>query len=288
MLVNTELPEEILTTLPTEELSALVTAEYLSLQVAAGIFLIGALISLAYWFTRNEKVGAAGWVVSLIATLVLTASLIVRWINVGHIPYVKLYETYLFCAWSVALIAVIADRTLKSRIPSTVAAILTGLTLVYIIQWPDTLREGERLSPVLRSPWLDAHIAACFLSYAGFAISAGVAIVYLVNRDRKVDELSYKLISFAFPLLGLGIILGAVWAGDAWGRYWGWDPKESAALVTWLVYAGYLHARMVLGWKGVKAALLNLAGFACVLFTWIGLTLVARIMETGSLHLYTD
>lgn len=264
----------------------MVHLEFLTLQISAGIFLLGVLVSLAYWFTRREWIGTAGWIVCLVATLVLTASLTLRYFNVGHIPYVKFYETYLFVAWSIGVIAVITDPWLKTRIPSTIAGILVALTLVYIIQWPDTAREAGRLPAALQSPWLDVHIATAFLSYAGFAISAGAAVVYIFKSNPEVDELSYKLIKFAFPLLLIGIATGAVWANDAWGRYWGWDPKETAALLTWLMYAGYLHARLVHGWKGKKAAWLNLLGFVCVLFTWIGLSLIAKYIETQSMHVY--
>jgi ABC-type transport system involved in cytochrome c biogenesis permease subunit len=271
----------------TNAVSSLVQAEFTTLQIAAGIFLLGTLISLAYWFSRREGIGTASWIISLIATLTLTASLVLRYINIGHIPYIKMYETYLFLSWAVALVAVIADPWLKTRIPSTTANLLIGLTLVYIIQWPAISKESAPLSAALQSPWLDAHIATAFLSYAGFAISAGASVAYLIKPNPKFDELAYRLVAFAFPLLALGIILGAVWANEAWGKYWQWDPKETAALVTWLVYAGYLHARMVFGWKGKKAAILNLIGFLCVIFTWVGLSILSRYIETTSLHTYT-
>ena len=261
--------------------------EFLLIQLSCAFFLLAALISLLFWFARKDGIGKVSLGVTILATLCFTAALIYRYFNVGHIPYVQLYETYLFVAWSIAVIALIAVFSLKTRLPSTIASILAGLTLIYIIQWPATSREGVRLVPALQSPWLDVHIATAFLSYAGFAISAVASAVYLVTRNEKVDELSYRLVAFAFPLLGLGILLGAVWANEAWGRYWGWDPKETAALVTWLVYAGYLHARFTFGWKGTKASIFNLVGFACVLFTWLGLNLLNRWIETGSLHTYT-
>lgn len=268
--------------------SALASTEFLLIQVTTGIFLLAILINLAFWFTRKEITGKTSYATTFLATIVLTAALVIRYINVGHIPYVQLYETFLFTAWSIAVIAVIGDYTIKTRLPTTIANLLVGLTLVYIINFPEMSREGRPLVPALQSPWLDVHIATAFLSYAGFAISACASVIYLFNRKKSVDELSYKLVAFAFPLLGLGIFLGAVWANEAWGRYWGWDPKETAALVTWLVYAGYLHARLVLGWRGVKASIFNLAGFVCVVFTWVGLNILTRWVEFSSLHTYTE
>jgi ABC-type transport system involved in cytochrome c biogenesis permease subunit len=271
----------------TPTVDTLASTEFLLIQIAAGIFLLAILINLIFWFTRKDAVGKVSLGVSIIATLVLTAALIVRYINVGHIPYVQLYETFLFTAWAVAVIAVIGDITLRTRLPATIANLLVGFTLLYILSFPETSREGHPLVPALQSPWLDVHIITAFLSYAGFAISACASIVFLFNRKSSVDELSYKLVAFSFPLLGLGIFLGAVWANEAWGRYWGWDPKETAALVTWLIYAGYLHARLVLGWRGIKASVLNLIGFACVVFTWVGLNILTRWIEYGSLHTYS-
>jgi ABC-type transport system involved in cytochrome c biogenesis permease subunit len=259
--------------------------ELTTLEIAALFLALGALISILFWFFRKDTLGKSSWVLVLVGTLILTGTVIIRWINVGHIPYVQLYETFLFSTWAMTVVAVIADQTLKTRLPSTIASLLGTLVLVYIIQFPMTSRGGVHLVPALQSPWLDVHIATAFLSYAGFAISAGASVVYLFTRNEITDELSYRLVAFAFPLLGLAIILGAVWAHFAWGRYWGWDPKETAALVTWLVYAGYLHTRLVFGWKGHKASIFNLVGFACVVFTWVGLNLLGGVIQ--SLHLYS-
>lgn len=267
--------------------TALYNLEFTLLQISAGIFALASLVSVFFWFFKKESIGKAAWVISIIAALSLTATIVIRWVNVGHIPYIRLYETFMFCTWAMIVIALIVDQIVKSRLASTVAVIIGTLVLVYIYQWPATTKQGYPLMPALQSPWLDVHIATAFLAYAGFAISAGCSIVYMFNRNDAIDNLSYRLVAFAFPMLGLGIILGAVWAREAWGTYWAWDPKETAALVTWLVYAGYLHARLVLGWKGVKAGILNLIGFFCVLFTWVGLTILSKYINIASQHVYT-
>jgi len=270
----------------TVELDPLAAAEFLTLEIAAIAFLVAALTSLVFWFTRSKPMGIFTYALSVAAAVILTTSLIIRQIHVGHPPFVQAYETYLFMAWSIGIIAVIADPLTKSRLPTSISNLLCGLTLVYVWTWPDGQKEGHSLMPALQSPWLHVHIATAFLSYAGFAISAGAAVVYLFKRDPKVDELSYKLVSFAFPLLLMGIILGAVWAKEVYMQYWQWDPKETAALVTWLIYAGYLHARLVMGWKGVKAAVMNLIGFVAVIFTWVGLNVVSRLIDLGGYHQY--
>jgi len=267
-------------------LSPLAAVEYQTLEIAAVAFIVAFIISLFFWFTRSKALGIVSYGVSVLATVVLTATLVIRQINVGHPPFVQLYETYLFIGWAIAAISVISDPLLKSRLPSSVANLVTGLILFYIWTWDESNRVGHNLLPALQSPWLYVHIATTLLSYAGFAISAGAAIVYLFKRNDKVDELSYKLVSFSFPLLLLGILLGAVWAKEVYMKYWQWDPKETAALVSWLIYAAYLHARLVLGWKGTKASVLNLIGFAAVIFTWIGLNIVSRLIDLGGYHNY--
>ena len=272
---------------PLAETGSLVGLEFGSLQLAALLFALGALACILFWFFRKDAIGKASWTISLLAALVLTISVVARWINVGHVPYVQLYETLLFSTWAMSVVSVVSDQGLKTRLPSTIANILGTLVLVYIIQWPAESKVGTTLVPALQSPWLDVHIATAFLSYAGFAISAGASIVYFFTHSESVDDLSYRLVAFAFPLLGLAIILGAVWANQAWGSYWSWDPKETAALVTWLVYAGYLHARLVYKWKGTKASWFNLIGFACVIFTWVGLNILSKYIELQSLHTYS-
>jgi ABC-type transport system involved in cytochrome c biogenesis permease subunit len=270
---------------PTGGPNGLLKLEFVTLEIAALFFALAALASLFFWFSRKEPIGKASWGLMLVGTIILTVSLVIRWINVGHIPYVQLYETFLFSAWALGVIAIIADQTAKTRLPGTISSILITLIMAYILQWSESSRQGSALVPALQSPWLDVHIATAFLSYAGFAISAGAALVYLFSPKESIDELSYRLVAFAFPLLGLAIILGAVWANQVWGTYWSWDPKETASLVTWLVYAGYLHTRLVFRWKGARASIFNLIGFACVLFTWIGLNLLSRYIS--SIHTYT-
>jgi cytochrome c-type biogenesis protein CcsB len=131
---------------------------------------------------------------------------------------------------------------------------------------------------------LAIHVITCFLGYASFAVSFGISILYLI-RDKKggekkiskwlpppsiLDEINYKSIVIGFPMLTLGIVTGAAWANYAWGGYWSWDPKETWSLITWFVYAAFLHARFTRDWRGRKAAVLSIFGFAAVLFTYFG------------------
>ncbi len=136
----------------------------------------------------------------------------------------------------------------------------------------------------LKSNWLIAHVITCFLGYAGFALAFGFSFMYFIKpRDPNakslfaklpewdiIDELTYQMIVFGFLFLTIGIITGSVWANSAWGKYWSWDPKETWSLITWFVYAIFLHLRLMRGWQGKKLALVSILGFVAVLFTYFG------------------
>ena len=136
--------------------------------------------------------------------------------------------------------------------------------------------EPAPLVPALQqSLLLTTHVASAVISYGAFAIGFGASILYLVknkieNESGKLDEISYYSVLVGFPFMTLVIVLGALWADRAWGRYWSWDPKETASLVTWLLYASYLHARVIRKWRGKRAAILLIAGFCAVLVTFFG------------------
>ncbi|MPN40494.1 Cytochrome c biogenesis protein CcsA [bioreactor metagenome] len=136
------------------------------------------------------------------------------------------------------------------------------------------------LVPALQqSTLLSIHVASAVVAYGTLTIGFGAAILYLVQNRRAVrwlpelailDSISYRAVVIGFPFLTLVILLGALWADIAWGRYWGWDPKETASLVTWLIYAAYIHARVMRGWRGARTALLLIIGFAAILLTFFG------------------
>ena len=147
--------------------------------------------------------------------------------------------------------------------------------------------ERRPLPEYFSSGWLGVHTTLAFLADASFAIAFCIAMMYIIQeRQLKhknpggfyrrlppldvLDELSYRSIVIGFPLLTLAMITGAIWADSAWGTYWGWEPKEIWSLITWLIYASYLHARLVAGWRGRKAAYLAVIGFLIVLFTFLG------------------
>ena len=172
----------------------------------------------------------------------------------------------------------------KTRaIGAFVLPVALGLFAVSLAFFPSEVRP---LVPALQaSRILGAHVATIMLSYAALSVSFGAAVMYLAQGggDRPrfprlpsgevLEEIANRSVLIGFPMLALGIALGAWWGYSAWGRYWAWDPKETSALVTWLIYAGYLHAHNLRGWRGRPSAWLLVAGFAAVLFTYFAVNL---------------
>jgi len=247
---------------------------------------------LIYLVTKGKKIGLIATLLNLATALLLTVAMIVRtaisiekgW---GHAPFTNLYESMVFFAWAISFLYFIFELKYKNKTLGAFVMPFAFIVLAYTsLGGPGIRKEVEPLIPALQSNWLIAHVITCFLSYAAFAVSCGASIMYLLKGDKKggfwdklpskevLDEINYKAVLVGFPLLTLGIITGAAWAHYAWGSYWSWDPKETWSLITWLIYAAYLHARFMRGWRGKKAAALSIIGFAAVLFTYLGVNLI--------------
>jgi len=215
------------------------------------------------------------WVV---AFALLVASLTARAIEVGRGPYGNLYE------FSVAFGASILGGYLflARRYPiRQIGFIPVGVALAMLLYASSLPSEIEPLVPALQNaPLLTIHVGMAVISYGIFATAFAAGIGYLVQgtedrfawlpSHRTLDEVAYRAVIIGFPIFATMIILGSWWASIAWSRYWGWDPKETAALVTWLTYAVYLHARNQRRWAGRPAALLLVIGFLMVLVTYSG------------------
>ncbi len=207
----------------------------------------------------------------------LTASVAFRAIAVDRPPIGNLWEYTVALGWGIVLFSAIFERAFHERAIPTVmlpgAVILMAVALAF---FPSDVRP---LVPALQSNRiLGIHVTTMVMAYSALSISFGASLLYLLQSSshpfsrlpdsETLSEVAYWSVLVGFPLLTLGIALGAYWANNAWGRYWGWDPKETSAFITWLVYAGYLHARGLRGWEGKRAAYLLLCGYAAVLFTY--------------------
>ncbi|MBM3743467.1 MAG: c-type cytochrome biogenesis protein CcsB [Actinobacteria bacterium] len=220
----------------------------------------------------------------IIATLVLTFGVFTRGLSANRVPWGNMYEYSITGALIFALAYLVVGMKYDLRwlgLPITILILIilgTAITLLY--------RPSAPLVPALQSTWLVVHVAAAIFSGGLFLLSNTVAGAYLwldyVERKGErsefakklpslevLDQLSYRLVAFVFPIYTFAVIAGAIWAEAAWGRYWGWDPKETWSFITWILYAAYLHARVTAGWKGRKAAWLSLIAGSSVLFNYV-------------------
>lgn len=255
-----------------------------------------------------------------VANILLALLLIIRWIDSGHFPLSNLYESLIFLSWSFTAIhmsCIFAFQNLTFL--NAITTPITLLTYTFAsFSLPPAMQKATALVPALQSNWLMMHVTIMILSYGALLCGSLIAFVFLLvpsslkfehqnllqlerspaetsdPRDsagdsagnlsafgQTLDNLSYRILGLGFPLLTLGILSGAVWANEAWGSYWSWDPKETWALITWLVFAIYLHTRLTKGWRGTKSAMLATLGFVTVWVCYLGVNLLG-----SGLHSY--
>ena len=240
--------------------------------------------------------GRIGTWITLITVVAHTGAIIWRWVEsyqmgIGRPPFSNLYESLIFFAWTIAAIYS-GDGTVVQK-PGHGRVCHPPVFPVHGVRRTSAVR-NPAAGPGPEIQLADRHVITCFLGYAGFALAAGLALMYVIKKWTQgsgvwglfpdlhvLENLIYQNIVIGFLLLTAGIITGSIWAHQAWGSYWSWDPKETWSLITWFVYAGILHARMVRGWQGMRIAALALVGFGCVLFTYFGV----NFLLTG-LHSY--
>ena len=240
---------------------------------------------LIYFATKKERLVKVIWLGIYVTLGLHTIGLIMRWVEsyklgIGHAPLSNFYESLIFYAWSVSLILVIMRKRLSYPVITLVATLISLLFMGYASLSPSVDRNIQPLVPALQSNWLHIHVFTCFLAYASFVISFACGLLYLftwksvIPPKETLDDINYRSVIVGFPMLSAGIFTGAVWAHYAWGSYWSWDPKETWSLITWIVYALFLHARLVRGWKGKKIAVLSIVGFLSVIFTYFGVNFI--------------
>jgi ABC-type transport system involved in cytochrome c biogenesis permease subunit len=246
------------------------------------IYFFTTIFYIIYAVLKRNIMGNIATSLLGVGLLIQTVALILRTEEAGHFPFITIYETLLLWSWMISLVYIILQFKFKIKPFGALAAPLTFLPIAVALVLPPEYQKSPLLAPALQSHWLELHIATCFISYACFAISFIVGITYLIKQKNNpgdslpkdmLDIVSYKTISIGFPFLTLGIISGAIWANSALGSYWSWDPKETWALVTWFIYAIYLHLRIFVKWKGRSSAITSIIGFVAVIFTFIGVNL---------------
>jgi cytochrome c-type biogenesis protein CcsB len=259
------------------------------LTLVTFIYGLAVVFYMISWIFKKQLAGKLATAAMTAGFAGNTAGFLMRWaeshqMGYGYVPLSNLYESLVFFSLSISALYLFMEMRYKVRIVGAFASIVPFLAMAYA-SLPSVESSIQPLIPALQSNWLIAHVITCFLGYAAFAIACGISIMYLIHSasDNKetgavsrfphpdtMDELTHQMITFGFLFLSIGIITGAIWADQAWGRYWGWDPKETWSLITWLVYATLLHARFMRGWTGKRIAVLSCLGFVAVLFTYFG------------------
>lgn len=233
------------------------------------------------------------WIGVITSNTLLFLVLGLRWIISGYFPLSNLYESLLFLDWCLLFILIIAETKTRTKILGAVVLPVTLLIISFAsLILPTPMQEAAPLVPALQSNWLMMHVSMMMLSYATLILGSLLSIVFLVIQTFKkqaviigntkqqllenIDIWSYRTIGLGFPFLTIGIIAGAVWANEAWGSYWSWDPKETWALITWLIFASYIHARLTRGWAGEKSAILGSLGFFVVWVCYLGVNFLGQ------------
>ena len=244
---------------------------------------------------RTDMFGRMGLALTLIGWACHLIGVVCRGIAANRFPWGNMYEFVTAAMlFVVAFYLVLAFRGARwLGLPVALLVVIgqgLAVTVFYVAVAP--------LVPALHSVWFIVHIVVACTAGAAFNVGGLLSILYLLKRraerreqlrgylaklpsSARIDELAYRFHAFAFPLWTFAVAAGAVWAEYAWGRFWGWDPKETWSLVTWVVYAGYLHARATAGWRGKRAAVVAIVGLACFWFNFVGINLLV-----SGLHSY--
>ncbi len=268
-----------------------------TIEVAWSVRNVEGQAKTEFEFTRTDRAGRIGTAMMILGFLVLLVAVTTRGMSAHRVPWGNMYEFSITGALTLTGAYLFALAKYKLRwlgLPVSLATLLTLGTAITVLYRP-----SEQLVPALKSPWLALHVSAAIISGGVFLVANLVAATYLwmdaiekkgprptwaakIPSLESLDQLSYRLIAFVFPLWTFAIIAGAIWAESAWGKYWGWDPKETWAFITWVAYAAYLHARVTVGWRGKRAAWLCIFAGSTFLFNYIYI----NIWGTG-LHTYS-
>jgi hypothetical protein len=248
---------------------------------------------------KGRRAANVGMSLTWLAFAMLLVGVVMRGIWAGRVPWGNMYEFSITSALGVLGAFLIFSLFREIRWLGIYVTSVVLLTLGLAVKVLYT--EAAQLVPALKSYWLLIHVTAAVICGGAFTIAAGITIAYLIQDRRlrrtpegaeppasrlpsaeRLELLNYKILTFAFPLWTFAVVSGAIWAESAWGRYWGWDPKETWAFITWVIYAAYLHARTTAGWRGRRAAWISLIGFLAFLINYFGVNLFIHGLHSYS------
>ncbi|MEN8141917.1 MAG: c-type cytochrome biogenesis protein CcsB [Thermodesulfobacteriota bacterium] len=247
-------------------------------------YALATTLYLVFFFSQNSRVRTMARRLLLVAGLLHCGTILGRYLAMGHTPLTTHHDTVSFFAWSCTWAFLSFRWRYRIKNFGTFVAVLIQLLLTVALLSSQEIRV---LPPALQSVWLPIHAAVAIGANGFLALGFCGGLMYLI-QDRALkrkkfglfyqrlpsleglDQLNTHCLSIGFPLLTLGIVTGSIWAKQAWGAYWQWDPKETWSLITWLLYAALLHQRLAIGWSGKRSAILTVIGFSAVLFTLWG------------------
>lgn len=245
------------------------------------LYVAAMVVYFLFVAAKREGLAKTAMILQTAGFVLHTAALIVRGVGAGRLPLTNQYEFATSFAWGLCLVSLVFVYRYKFHVLGAFAAPVIFLIIGYAAMQSKDVHE---LMPALRSNWLGFHVSSAIIAYGGFGVSFVLGIIFLMREymkdqsflDRhvpsreKLDLIAYRSVSLGLLFLSFCILTGAIWAERAWGSYWSWDPKETWSLITWIIYAAYLHLRIRRGWKGKAAAVFAVIGFIAVLFTYIG------------------
>jgi cytochrome c-type biogenesis protein CcsB len=242
------------------------------------------------WGRFAILINVIGWGVHL-------AAIVTRGLSVDRWPWGNMYEFMIAITFTAvtAYLVLLVRQKVRFLGAFVMVAVVVGLGVAAIWLYKD----AGALVPALKSYWIAIHVTAAIVASGGFTVSFVATVLYLLTSRHEskggesaffdrlpqspvFDRLSHRVIMFVFPIWTFAIIAGAIWADQAWGRYWGWDPKETWSFITFVIYAGYLHARATAGWKGQKAAIISLVGYGCLMFNLFGVNIFINGLHSYS------
>lgn len=248
----------------------------------------------------DDRIGRAGLILVYAGIAMLFACIVLRGLATSRVPWGNMYEFINLTCFSGLVAAAIVLRRRQYRALWVFVLVPVLILLTVSGRWLYT--NAAPVMPALQSYWLPIHVSVVSLGSGVFLVAGVASILFLVKMSplgapdasgglariiarlpdaQTLDRIAYRTTIFAFPVFGFGVIFGAIWAEEAWGRYWGWDPKETVSFIAWVIYAAYLHARSTAGWRDKKAAWINVAGFVAMVFNLFFINLV-----TVGLHSY--
>ncbi|SEF31046.1 cytochrome c-type biogenesis protein CcsB [Amycolatopsis pretoriensis] len=246
---------------------------------------------------RPERIGKMGASLLVLGALLQLSAIVLRGLAVHRAPWGNMYEY----GMAVTFITVVTWIVVMWKFPvrHLTGFLLLPVVILMFINGTLLYTTAAPVQPALQSYWLVIHVSAAIIGSGVFLVPGVASVLYLFRAAYEKDEtkfarfasklpaadvldrIAYRTTIFAFPVFTFGVLCGAVWAESAWGRFWGWDPKETVAFIAWVIYAAYLHSRATAGWRGARAAAINIVGFAAMIFNLFFVNLV-----TAGLHSY--